>query len=57
MHIRFDGSFGFPGGLIDDGEDVITGLNRELEEEIGWSPEFSKISWDNYYNTLVILLY
>ena len=24
-----------PGGLIDEGEDIITGLNRELSEEMG----------------------
>ncbi|ROT69831.1 U8 snoRNA-decapping enzyme [Penaeus vannamei] len=38
MHLRFDGTFGFPGGLIEDGEDVIDGLNREMAEEIGWNP-------------------
>ncbi|KAL3852422.1 hypothetical protein ACJMK2_016064 [Sinanodonta woodiana] len=36
MQMRFDGLLGFPGGLIDQGEeDVVSGLNRELEEEIG----------------------
>lgn len=32
--MRFDGKVGFPGGLVDPGEDIITGLNRELVEEI-----------------------
>ena len=32
--VRFDGLLGFPGGLVDDGESVEQGLNRELEEEI-----------------------
>lgn len=32
--MRFDGSLGFSGGIIDDGEDVLTGLARELAEEI-----------------------
>lgn len=36
MQMRFDGLLGFPGGLIDQGEEeVVSGLNRELEEEIG----------------------
>ena len=32
--MRFDGKLGFPGGLVDPGEDIVTGLNRELVEEI-----------------------
>ena len=34
VKVRFDGLLGFPGGLVDDGESVEQGLNRELEEEI-----------------------
>ena len=34
-HGRFDGTFGFPGGVIDSGEDLVSGVNRELAEEIG----------------------
>ena len=34
MQVRFDGLLGFPGGLVDPGESVEFGLNRELEEEI-----------------------
>ena len=34
MQMRFDGKMGFPGGLIDPGEQVCDGLNRELQEEI-----------------------
>jgi len=33
MQMRFDGLLGFAGGLVDPGEDVCTGLNRELNEE------------------------
>ena len=32
--MRFDGKVGFPGGLVEPNEDIITGLNRELAEEI-----------------------
>ena len=34
MQMRFDGLIGFPGGLVDPGEDVVQGLNRELKEEM-----------------------
>ena len=39
MMFRDDGSFGFPGGLIDPGEDIVDGLNRECREEIGLDPK------------------
>jgi 8-oxo-dGTP pyrophosphatase MutT (NUDIX family) len=34
MQMRFDGLLGFPGGLVDPGEEIVFALNRELEEEI-----------------------
>jgi len=34
MQLRFDGLLGFPGGLIDAGENILEGLNRELREEM-----------------------
>uniref|UniRef100_A0A1B6E325 U8 snoRNA-decapping enzyme n=2 Tax=Clastoptera arizonana TaxID=38151 RepID=A0A1B6E325_9HEMI len=34
MQMRFDGYLGFPGGLVDKGEDSITALNREMKEEM-----------------------
>ncbi len=30
LNFRFDGKIGFPGGLIDPGENTETGLNREI---------------------------
>ncbi len=42
MQARFDGQFGFPGGLLDKlesdscDEHPVDGLNRELEEEIAF---------------------
>lgn len=35
MQMRFDGNLGFPGGLVDPGEDRVVALNRELREEMG----------------------
>ncbi|XP_049804302.1 U8 snoRNA-decapping enzyme-like isoform X2 [Schistocerca nitens] len=48
MQMRFDGYIGFPGGLIDEGEDVITGLNRELVEEMNISPTRNLIKDENH---------
>eukprot|EP00088_Acartia_fossae_P015363 TRINITY_DN18402_c0_g1_i1.p1 TRINITY_DN18402_c0_g1~~TRINITY_DN18402_c0_g1_i1.p1 ORF type:complete len:225 (-),score=25.92 TRINITY_DN18402_c0_g1_i1:90-686(-) len=45
MHMRFDGKLGFPGGLIDEGEDVETGLNREFKEEMGLELGILKTDW------------
>lgn len=53
MHLRFDGTFGFPGGLLEPEEDVIDGLNREMAEEIGWNPMVRPITWADYYSTQV----
>ena len=35
MMFREDGRFGSVGGIIEDGEEVAVGVNRETEEEIG----------------------
>lgn len=44
MQVRFDGLLGFPGGLVDEGESVEQGLNRELEEEINLNLDEVKIT-------------
>lgn len=34
MQMRFDGYLGFPGGLVDSGENRLEALKRELKEEM-----------------------
>lgn len=36
-------TFGFWGGKIDDGETIVSGLSREIKEEIGFIPKYEKI--------------
>merc|ERR1712212_250538 len=44
MQVRFDGLLGFPGGLVDEGESVEEGLNRELVEEINLDLDEVKVT-------------
>ena len=44
MHMRLDGRIGFPGGVLDDGETPVEGLNREMKEEI--SLDLKKYSFE-----------
>lgn len=48
MQLRFDGRFGFPGGFVDDGEDLETAINREIVEELGNTSEPVNINKDDY---------
>lgn len=50
MQMRFDGYIGFPGGLVDDGEDAISGLNRELIEEMN-IPDRTLVHKENHVVT------
>ncbi|GAB1599336.1 uncharacterized protein LOC115218301 [Argonauta hians] len=37
MQFRFDGSMGFPGGIVDPNETIVMALNRELQEEMSFN--------------------
>eukprot|EP00727_Mastigamoeba_balamuthi_P000191 m51a1_g10169 inosine diphosphate phosphatase, putative (192) ;mRNA; r:103511-104325 len=39
MTLRFDGSFGFPGGFLERSEDPRQGLAREIYEEMGFAAD------------------
>ena len=46
MHLRFDGRLGFPGGIIDHGENIEEALNREISEEMGeGNPVVTAADW------------
>ena len=42
MHLRCDGPLGFPGGIIEPNEDVLTGVTREVQEELGFNVQLSE---------------
>ncbi|XP_021374732.1 uncharacterized protein LOC110464043 isoform X2 [Mizuhopecten yessoensis] len=48
MQMRFDGVIGFPGGLVDPGEDPVEAANREMVEEVGLDLTKHSISKDNH---------
>jgi 8-oxo-dGTP pyrophosphatase MutT (NUDIX family) len=49
MQVRFDGTFGFAGGYVDAVDDtIVTGLNRELVEEINLDLNAHRVTQDNH---------
>lgn len=49
MQMRFDGHVGFPGGLVEPGEDVVHGLIREMQEEINLDPQSNQVTSISVY--------
>lgn len=41
--VSFPGAWEFPGGHLENGEDIKQGLARELKEEIGFTKDFEPI--------------
>lgn len=48
MQLRYDGYFGFPGGLIDSGEDFVTAVNREMAEEMNLDTTIHSVSHNDH---------
>ena len=48
MQLRFDGRFGFPGGLVDDAETLEEAINREIKEELGKTSTPLNITENDY---------
>ncbi|MFT5468537.1 MAG: putative (di)nucleoside polyphosphate hydrolase [Verrucomicrobiales bacterium] len=42
--IKIRGAWQFPQGGVDDGEDLIAALKREVEEEVGLAPNFYELA-------------
>ncbi len=51
---RDDGSFGFPGGLVDPGESLSEAVNRECVEEIGLKAKHFVCESDLLFSTLCV---
>lgn len=39
---RYNNTWAFVGGKVEDGEDIMAGLRREIMEEIGYIPEIDR---------------
>lgn len=48
MQLRYDGYFGFPGGLIDTGEDFVSAVNREMAEEMNLDTSIHSVNHDDH---------
>lgn len=48
MQLRYDGYFGFPGGLINSGEDFVSAVNREMAEEMNLNTCIHSVSHNDY---------
>ena len=52
---KYSGTWGLPGGKIEEGESIVDGLYREIDEEMGSVPTFHKtipietFTSDDYY--------
>lgn len=48
MQLRYDGYFGFPGGLIDADEDFVSAVNREMAEEMNLNTTKHSVNHDDH---------
>ena len=48
MQVRFDGTLGFPGGVLDTGESPEVAVSREVAEEAGCAPGLINFTSDDH---------
>ncbi|KAI6651710.1 U8 snoRNA-decapping enzyme-like [Oopsacas minuta] len=51
VQLRFDGTFGFTGGIVDEGETPLIAVNRESSEELGIPSDSLNITQEDYVIT------
>ena len=51
IQLRFDGTFGFTGGIVDAGETPLVAVNRESSEELGMPQGSINVTQEDYLIT------
>ena len=51
MQVRFDGTLGFAGGMVDVGESPEEAVSREVSEEVGCAPGLINFTTDDHVIT------
>lgn len=51
MQVRFDGTLGFPGGIVDHGETPESAVGREVSEEVGCDSTLITFTTDDHVIT------
>lgn len=51
-HSRINNTYKLPGGGVDDKEDILYALKREIKEEVGFDIDLKKIKYYGYYKEI-----